>query len=107
LIAVFALTSALPSIALAVAGSATGFALALNPVTIDEESGGVTWNNGVLAGLLAAGAIFLFVTTFLSALGWGAGIYAVLQAAAGHRVSLGAAFRASLRRCCPCGAGPL
>src|ERR1044071_1291409 len=58
LIAVFALTSALPSIVLAVAGSATGFVLAVNPLTVDEETGGVNWNEGVLAGFLAAGLIF-------------------------------------------------
>jgi hypothetical protein len=101
LIMIFLLTSALPSLVVAVAGSATGAALALNPLTINEETGGISWNEGVIAGFLAAGVVFIFVTTFLNALGWGAGIYAVVQAAAGQPVSLAAAFRAGFRRVLP------
>jgi hypothetical protein len=101
LILIFALTWALPSIVLIVAGGATGAVLAPNPLTIAGERGGVRWNQGAVAGLVLAIVIFLFVTTLLIALGWGAGIHAIVQAAAGHRVSLAAAFRAGLRRLLP------
>lgn len=101
LILIFAFTEALPSIVLTVAGAATGAVLELNPLAMDQETGVVSWNEGVIAGLVLAAVIFLFVTTFLSALGWGAGIHAITQAAAGHRASLAAAFRAGLRRVLP------
>jgi len=101
LILIFALTSALPSIALAVASSATGAVLELNPVAISDETGAINWNTGVLAGFAVAAVLFIFITSFLGALGWGTGIHAVVQAAAGQPVSLPAAFRAGLGRVLP------
>jgi hypothetical protein len=98
LVVIFLLLSGLPSVLFSVALLATGAMSSL--ISYDEQ--GIPHIDTELVPALFCGIFtFVLISSFLSALGWAAGIQAVTARAAGQQVTIGNALRAGLRRAAP------
>lgn len=98
LLLIFLLTFALPQLAHGIATSVVmpGPSVSLlSPVELESAGGFSVTPAAALVVML--GVVAMLVT----AIGWGAGIWAVTQAAAGYPADLGAAFTAGVRRLGP------
>lgn len=92
------LTFALPQVVSGLVGLALGFGIGLGALqfTSDDALGAGAL---AVAGLVAL--LLQIAVLFINAIGWGAGIWAVTQEAAGQPASIGDALRAGLRRSGP------
>lgn len=99
LLLIFLLTFALPQLAHGIATSVVmpGPSVSLlSPVELESAGGFSVTPAAALVVMLGA-----VVTMLVTAIGWGAGIWAVTQAAAGYPADLAAAFTAGVRRLGP------